>query len=120
MPLDLDPVLAVTAALLLSFGGFAALASAMTRHRAQFAATALTNARAVNARVIGAALLAAALIVCIAGWGISVGFVGWACVISVAAMALIYLMPYAPQTTRTLSRAAPIAGAVMAVAGLFF
>jgi Protein of unknown function (DUF3325) len=115
---DLDPILAVTAAMLLSFGGFAALASAMARHRAQLTIAALTKASATNARLAGAALLAAALGACIAGWGVSVGFVGWACAISIAAMALIYLLPYAPKLTRTLAYAAPIAGAVMIGAGI--
>ena len=114
---DLDPVLAVTAAMLLSFGGFAALASAMARHRAQFVMAALTNCSAMNARLLGATLLAAALGACIAGWGVSVGFVGWACAISIAAVALIYLLPYAPKLTRTLAYAAPMAGAVVIVAG---
>lgn len=118
MSLDLAPVLAVLAALLLSFGGFAALACGMNRHYAQFSASPRTPNSIVLSRVMGALLLGAGLIACIAGWGVSVGIIGWGCVLSVAAMAVIFSLSYIPRAIRAIALCAPLAGLAIAIAGL--
>lgn len=90
--------LASFAALALCFAGMASLSLAMDRHHEQVTGRPSPSPRQrLACRAVGAGLLALALWPCIAAWGGSIGVVGWCGFLSVGALAVAWLLPYAPR-----------------------
>lgn len=85
-------------ALALSFAGMAALAFAMERHYEQLTGRyEISAAQCCLLRSVGAAALVMAIFPCVAAWGSTVGVVAWLGWISVAALAVVWLLSIAPR-----------------------
>ncbi|MGO1068911.1 DUF3325 domain-containing protein [Lysobacter sp. CA199] len=83
-------------ALLLCVAGFAALASAMDRHRSVLTTRPLRPRLRTALRAAGALALASALLPCIAAWGPAQGAVGWFGALSAGAAVVLLTLRYAP------------------------
>ncbi len=104
------PFTTSVAALALAFAGLTTLALAMARHYGAIWRRSPTAAEAALLRALGALLLLEALLACTLGWGVVVGLVAWFCLLSVAGLGLVLLLPYAPQRVLLLAQAgAPLA-----------
>lgn len=83
--------------LLLAYGGMTTLCLAMNRHYRQVRFGAPDKRFKVVMRLTGSILLLLALMLGIVGWGPAIGPVVWFGVLSVGALALIFLLPYYPR-----------------------
>jgi hypothetical protein len=99
---------AAIAAFALCYAGLSSLCLAMNRHHQQVLKHAPSKRRTGGLRLAGWALLVLSLIGCMAGWGASVGAVVWFGVLAAAALAIVVLLPYAPNAVvgSTISAAA--------------
>lgn len=94
-----------TWALLLAFGGMAALSLAMDRHHEQLTGReGPGRGRRAGLRVTGTALLIAALWSSTQGWGASVGVVVWLGCLSAGALAVTLGLSYAPRLSASSRR----------------
>jgi len=109
------PVLAIA----LAYGGFACLALAMGRHFEQVFGRDEPSARQrTGLRLGGTTLLLLSILPCLAYWpGTSLALGVWSALISLAGLALVLLLPYAPRWAAGLGAAAPLlAGVAAAIA----
>ena len=93
--------LSITAASLmamgLSYSGMAGLCLAMDRHHAQVWGRDVRQATRRVFQCLGWLLLALAILPCVQAWGVGVGTVAWFGFLSVGALVLAGLLPYAPR-----------------------
>jgi len=107
-------------ALCLAYAGFACLALAMGRHFEQvFDREEPAPAQRAGLRLGGCVLLLLSILPCLRHWpSASMALGMWSALISLAALALVLLLPYAPRWAAGLGLAAPmLAGLSAAVAG---
>lgn len=105
----------IAAAFCLSYAGLAALCLAMNRHQLQVWRRALAPGAARMLRVAGWWLVAGALLPCIGGWGTGIGVVAWFGLLSAAALALVFLLPYLPRFSVGLAVPALLAGVLLSI-----
>ncbi len=95
-------------AMAFSYAGMAGLCLAMDRHHAQVWDRDAGHATRRVFQCLGWSLLALAIVPCVQAWGASVGTVAWLGFLSVGALVLSGLLPYAPRFAAGL---APVAAA---------
>jgi hypothetical protein len=99
-------------ALAFAYAGFVSLRLGQRRY------TPGGSGRAAVFRIAGSALLAASCIASIARWGWTFGPVAWPLVLTLAAIAVIFLPAYAPRTAMALAFALPVVAVLPALAGI--
>jgi hypothetical protein len=108
--------LSITAACLMamafSYAGMAGLCLAMHRHHSQVWGRDVGRVTRRVFQCLGWLLLALAIVPCVQAWGASVGTVAWLGFLSVGALVLAGLLPYAP---RFAAGAAPVMAIVAAL-----
>ncbi len=115
---EIAPAWALAAGFLVALGGVAALSQGIERHHREFWNAPVPPERAALWRLGGAAILAAAYVVCVLGFGVSVGVVVWLGLGSLALLALTFGLPFAPRPLRLLMLSAPLAGGVVVLTAL--
>lgn len=110
-----SPLLMALCALLLSFGGFAALSLAMDRHQEEVLGRALAGLHNHALQAAGTGLLVLALLACMVGKTASVAATDWLGLLTLAALAVAALLSYVP---RALPPAAGLALLTAATTGL--
>ena len=108
-------MLTSAAGLALSYAGFAALCFSMEKHQRQVLRHALAPHTSVALRAVGSALLALTLLLCTENYPGSLGFIMWFGLLTVGALPLAFLLPYAPRAAVAAAACAPVA-AVFALA----
>jgi len=98
----------------LAHAGMTALCLAMHRHHASLFGQVPSPLRSLLLRLTGSLLLVLAIVVMTQAYGVAIGFVVAICVMSIAGLCLIFLLPYAPRVAASLG---PAAGA-LALAGI--
>lgn len=89
------------------YAALLALCLAMDRHHAQVLHGKPQRSRRQLLRLAGWALLAAALWLCSLAWGWAIGPVAWFGLLSMAALGLVFLLPYAPRFAAWLALVGP-------------
>jgi hypothetical protein len=84
--------------LIMSVAGLAGLALAMSRHHSDVFGTAPTRRRKVL-RLAGWGLLALSLWPCLVAWGLSIGLVTWAGMLTPGTLAVVLALTYWPQSS---------------------
>ncbi len=92
----------------LAYAGFTAVCLAMDRHCGHVFRRPPARRTATMLRISGYALLALAAVPCPRALDGSTGFVMWLGVLSVASLALIFLLPYAPRLAAALAVITPL------------
>lgn len=108
--------MALIAGLLLAYSGMLALCLGLERHYKQVWQRVPATALRRGLRVVGWVLLAASFASSVHAWGWAMGPVGWFGLISLAGLALVLLLPYAPRLSVVL---AGISWPVLSVVALF-
>jgi hypothetical protein len=88
---------AMIASFALCYAGLSGLCLAMNRHHQQVLRRPASAAWTRGLRAAGWGALALSVLCAGAGWGASVGMVVWFGILSVAALAIVVLLPYAPR-----------------------
>jgi Protein of unknown function (DUF3325) len=101
-----------TLSFVLAYAGFTAVCLAMERHHDLVWGHPPTRRTATSLRVLGFALLAAAAAPSLATLDGSTGIVAWFGYLTVAALTLIFLLPYAPRVAVGLAAVSPLATAL--------
>jgi hypothetical protein len=102
------------AALCASYTGFTAIALAMARHHRTLAHREPGPALKRLLRIIGAAFIAGAFAACVPAWGWAIGPVAWFGVLSVAALAFVFLFALAPRVAAALATLGAVGAPVLA------
>ncbi len=92
----------------LAYAGFTAVCFALDRHSAKVSSRPSAKHIATLLRICGYALLALAAVPCVRALDGSTGFVMWFGVLSVAALSLIFLLPFAPRLAAAFAVVAPL------------
>lgn len=108
--------MALIAGLLLAYSGMLALCMGLERHYKQVWLRVPASTLRRGLRVAGWLLLAASFAASVQAWGWAMGPVGWFGLISLAGLALVLLLPYAPRLSVVL---AGISWPVLSVVALF-
>jgi len=82
--------------LILAIAGFAGLALAMSRHHRDVFGTPPTDRRRRRLRIAGWGLLALSLWPCLTAWGLVIGLVAWAGVLTLGALAVVLALTGRP------------------------
>jgi len=87
--------------LIMSVAGLAGLALAMSRHHSDVFGTAPTRRRRKVLRLAGWGLLALSLSLwpCLVAWGLSIGLVTWAGMLTLGTLAVVLALTYWPQSS---------------------
>lgn len=93
----MDKTFAVYVVFFVGYGALLALCLAMDRHHAQILHDKPGRSLRLLLRFAGWSLLALALWLCSLAWGWAIGPVAWFGLLSAAALALVFLLPYAPR-----------------------
>ncbi len=93
-------------AIMLAYSGLTALSLAMHRHHRQLWQQPASPGMAFRLRCGGTALLLTSAVTCILDTNWSFGLVAWLGCLSVAALVLVFLLPYAPRAAGRLAVAA--------------
>lgn len=104
-------------ALVLSYSGFAALGFATERHHRGAWGRSPERRTVWALRFAGAALLLVALALCVRASAGSNGVLQWLGSLSVAGIALVFLLPFAPRLAAFLAAALPLLAALAAAFG---
>jgi len=98
-------------AYVLVYSGLTALCLAMNRHHRQVRKGPRRKAVCISLRVSGWLILAASLLLaCLSASSWSIAAVGWVGALSIAALVLVALLPWAPRLVGKLALAAPPIG----------
>lgn len=104
---------ALLAGLALAYGGMLCFCLAMERHWKQLASRAPARWRRA-CKPLALILLGLALLLCFRVWPPAMAPVAWAGLVSLGAMALVLVLPYAPRLALWLPVAGVLAGALLA------
>ncbi|RON54743.1 DUF3325 domain-containing protein [Pseudomonas frederiksbergensis] len=102
-------------ALLLCYGGFAALCLSMDRHHADLLGRKPSARRRRNMNLGGWLLLALSLWAAVSATGWGLGLVEWFAVLMSSALLLVLLLPYRPRLALSLAALGLLASPVCAV-----
>ncbi|MGE8145621.1 DUF3325 domain-containing protein [Pseudomonas frederiksbergensis] len=102
-------------ALLLCYGGFAALCLSMDRHHADLLGRKPSAKRRRNMKLGGWLLLALSLWAAVSATGWGLGLVEWFAVLMLSALMLVLLLPYRPRLALWLAALGLVASPVCAV-----
>lgn len=104
----MDKHFAVYLIFFVCYAAMLALCLAMDRHHAQVLHGKPARSRRLVLRAVGWSLLAMALWLCSLAWGWAIGPVAWFGLLSASALALAFLLPYAPRLAAGLSVLGPV------------
>ncbi|WP_234086851.1 DUF3325 domain-containing protein [Azonexus sp. R2A61] len=93
----MDKHFAVYLVFFVCYAALLALCLAMDRHHAQVLHGKPGRPRRLALRLAGGSLIGVALWLCSLAWGWAIGPVAWFGLLSAAAFALVFLLPYAPR-----------------------
>jgi len=111
---DDHPVLLTLTAFAVSLGGFWLLALASERQGQAILQRQPTQQERRRWRLLGGSLLALALVLCVQGWGTSIGMVAWPGVLCIVGTVLVFALARRVEKPATRSNKKPLASPVQA------